>query len=177
MAAACWYVAQTKPQAEPLAVYHLKRQNYATLWLHYATQVRHARRVTVALRGYFPRYLFVQVDETQAIGPISRSPGVTALIQSGQEPIQVPTSIIAELQSRASPDGLVTPLPARLRPPLAPGEDVMITHGPLSGFRATVILDDKTKVRLLVKWLGRQIEATVEPGAITAASPALRSVP
>jgi transcription antitermination factor NusG len=172
-----WFAVHTHPQHEIIAAHHLRRQSYRVVFLHYLAEIRHARRITRVIRPYFARYLFAGLRQDQPLGPICRTIGVASLIKSGQEPLEVPAPVIDELTARASPDGLVAPAPARLRPLLAPGEDVMIAHGPLSGFRATVILDDKTKVRLLVKWLGRQIEATVDPEAVTALSPALRSAP
>jgi transcriptional antiterminator RfaH len=172
-----WLAVHTHPQHEALATYHLRRQTYPVVFLHYFTEIRHARRKTTVLRPYFPRYIFAEINDNLPMAPIATTPGVAAIVKSGQEPLQVPKAVIQELSARADPDGLVAPLPARLRPLLAPGEEVSITSGPLQGFPGVVILDDGNRIRLNIKLLGRQIEATVEPGAVTALSPALRSAP
>lgn len=180
-AAASWYAIHTHPQHEASAAFHLRRQNYRVLFLRYPQEIRHARKIRLAWRPLFPRYLFAQVTGSQAIGPINRTPGVSSIVtaggKTGQEPLQVPSPIIDELRGRADPDGLLAPTPARLRPLLAAGEPVTIANGPFAGFSGSVILDDGTRIRISIKWLGRTIEASIEPDAINAPSPALRSAP
>jgi transcriptional antiterminator RfaH len=177
-APACrWFCVHTHPQAEATAHHHLRRQGYATLWLHYRAEIHHARKVTAILRSYFPRYLFCAIADSQGLGPINRTAGVATIVAAGQEPLQVPSPIIDQLQARADQDGLVAPTLARSRPLLASGQHVQIIAGPLAGFPGIVVLDEGNRIRLDIKLLGRYIEASIEPDAVTAKSPALRSVP
>ena len=175
--AARWFAIHTESQAETLATYHLRRQGYEILYLRYPQEIRHARKTRLAWRPLFPRYLFAQVAGSQPIGPIHRTIGVSSIVSAAQEPLEVPSPIIDELQARADRDGLLAPLPARSRPLLAAGEVVTIANGPFAGFSGSVILDDGTRIRISLRWLGRQIEASIEPDAVTVASPALRRAP
>ena len=177
-APACrWFAIHTQSQAETLATHNLRCQGYGVLYLRYPQEIRHARKVRVAFRPYFPRYVFAQVANDQLVGPIARTIGVSSIVGAAQEPLEVPSPIITELQARADRDGLLAPAPARLRPPLAAGDPITIANGPFAGFSGSVILDDGTRIRISLKWLGRQIEASIEPDAINGPSPALRSAP
>jgi transcription antitermination factor NusG len=175
--AARWFAIHTHPQHEPLAALNLRRQDYRVLWLHYRAEIRHARKIRQVLRSYFPRYLFCAIADSQGLGPINRTAGVAAIVSAGQEALEVPNDIIDQLSARADEDGLLAPLPARSRPLLASGSHVQIVSGPLIGFPGIVVLDEGNRIRLDIKMLGRYIEASIEPDAVTAISPALRRAP
>lgn len=177
-AKACrWYAVLTQARAEPLATHHLRRQGYGVLYLHYPAEIRHARRIKAVTKPYFPRYVFAGAKDDQPVGPIAHSIGVAAIVQAAGEPLEVPREVIGELEARAGPDGLVAPPQALERPVWAPGQEVAIASGPFAGEQATVVVDDGSRIRLILRWLGRKVRATVAPDALVASSPALRSAP
>lgn len=178
-ATACrWYAVMTEARAEPLATHHLRRQGYGVLYLHYPATVRHARRTMATTKPYFPRYVFAEVAPDLPIGPIGRSIGVAGVVQAAGEPLEVPSEVIGELMTRSDPNGLVAPPQPQERPIYAPGREVTIAEGPFAGHAAVIILDDGERIRVALKWLGRDVNVTIEPGALAGAtSPAVRSAP
>ena len=76
-----WYVVQTHINSESKAAANLSRQGFFVYLPRYLKRRSHARKVDVAPRPLFPRYLFVAIDvASQRWRAIQSTLGVSHLI-------------------------------------------------------------------------------------------------
>jgi len=59
-----WYVVQTQVNSETKAALNLRRQGFEIYLPRHLKRRRHARKVEIAAKPLFPRYLFVTIDRT-----------------------------------------------------------------------------------------------------------------
>ena len=167
-----WYAVLTKPQKEGLVSNLLAHQGFETLYLHYWTKVKHARRTRLVQRAYFPRYIFAAVDIGLTVYDINHTIGVSTVIYLGDNPLEIPTSVIEELQARGDSKGMVQFTPREVtehRKRYRRGEMVRIDEGPLVGFIACVELDRGHQVKVWVSMFKSEVEASFEPEALSPA--------
>jgi transcriptional antiterminator RfaH len=102
----------------------------------------------------FPGYLFLEI--TNGWWEARWSPGIAALLMSGDAPAVVPIHVILEIKPREV-SGLVE-LP---KPGLKPGARVRVLQGPLQGRLGLFVgMKPRERVEILLQWLGsqRQVE-------------------
>jgi len=149
-----WYVCQTKPRQESLAVRKLEEQGYEvflpklTLWQKKKDHWCRTEKVM------FPRYAFVScASRKQSIAPIRSTPGVTGLVSFGNTPATLDQHVldairaIADEQSRPPPE---QSLPFKI------GETVSVADGPLKGLSGIVSNVARERVVVLLTLLGRE---------------------
>lgn len=162
-----WYVAQTQPRAEGLAVQHLERQGFRAYLPRYRKRRRHARKVDTVAAPLFPGYLFVSMDIARTRWRAIRSTvGVKTLLCTGDTPLPVPKGVVEDIQARADAQGIV---PVRPPAPFEKGDTVQVTGGPLAdqvGWfeRCT----DDERVVILLNLLGRQLRVPLPLSAVRA---------
>ena len=157
-----WYVAQTKPRAEALALTHLGNQNFSA-FSPMRTRVRRLRGRTIHARtSFFPGYVFVRLDlERQRWRSVNGTIGVTRLVGFGErnhgQPAPLPPGLVERLQELSGADGEL-----RFEEQFSPGDTVRIMGGPFDQLigtlesagdleRVTILLDilsKETRVRL-----------------------------
>ena len=103
-----WYVVQTHPNKENLALFHLNRQGFQ-VWLPRVERVvKHARQVKRVHRPLFPGYLFVNLDpENAAWRVINGTIGVLQIISFGKKPSAVEEAFMWDLKKAENSDGLI----------------------------------------------------------------------
>lgn len=171
-----WFVAMTHARAEAIADHYLRQAGYGTLYLHYAATVKHARREHVALRPYFPRYVFVETGVGQGLYAAAKAQGVSEIVGFAGQVVEVPERVMAELQRRADRTGRLPdddPVVAHLH---RHGSTVRILGGPFEGFLAVVEVDTGRKIRLWLDIFGRTTEARIPSKDVEAASPTLAAL-
>ena len=62
-----WYVINTKPNSELIAVQKLKRHNYNVYCPTYISIVKHARKMRKIIKPLFPGYLFICLDISSTV--------------------------------------------------------------------------------------------------------------
>ncbi len=147
-----WYVAETQPRKEALAVEHLVRQRFDCFLPRYRKTRRHARKIDTVLAPLFPGYIFVRFDRKQVNWlSINGTIGVRRLICGGAGLLSpMPRHVMEQLQRRC-PNGIFEYALIAL----AVGEQVRITTGPFADLIAQVrSLDDRGRVALLLDILG-----------------------
>lgn len=158
-----WFAVLTKPRAESLAREHLARQGFECRLPRTRRLLRRAEGMREVVEPLFPRYLFLRADpETQDLGRVRSTRGVTALVRRGVEPARVPEPVIAAIDARVvAGDGFV-----QLDPPaLARGTAVRVTQGPLEGMEAVFqARTARDRVSLLVRVLGESCAVDVPEG-------------
>src|SRR4051812_18862867 len=121
-----WYVVQTQTNREHLAVEHLSRQGYEVFFPRQRRTVRHARRLTERLSGYFPGYLFVALDTgADRWRSVNGTIGVRGLIMGADRPAAAPVGLVEALRAEADAQGCLTP-----PPDYGPGDRVRLVSGP-----------------------------------------------
>lgn len=163
-----WYVAQTRPRAEGLAVAHLNRQGFPTYLPRYLKRRRHARRVEMVAAPFFARYLFVSVDmETQRWRSIQSTLGVSRLVCNGDQPAVVDNRIIESLHQRENDLGFIQ---LDRRPRFQVGEKVRILDGAFSDSLGLYEgMTDRERVTILLDLLGRKVRVILDADLVAAA--------
>lgn len=80
------------------------------------TVVRRGKGKVEHIEPLFARYLFAELDDRWP--KILRTPHVSGLLMSGEQPAHVPDEVIAELKQREGPNGLI-PVATAKRPTAA----------------------------------------------------------
>lgn len=147
-----WYVAESVPGKEQLAIDNLKQQAFHSLCPRFRTLRRHARRIDTVLAPLFPGYVFVRFDKVaDAWRSINGTRGVKQLICSDRgTPQAMPERTMTELLSRCD-DGIVVPL----RDDVRAGQTVRVVAGPFADrFARIETMDARGRVRVLLDMLG-----------------------
>ncbi len=172
MAELTWYVVETGPRQEGLAVEELKRQGFETLYLHYvAVAGRPHRRIRV-LRPLFPHYVFASLANGQSVPQINRTIGVSAVVAQGDKPLAVPKPVIEELRQRGDAHGLVQLSPEQTeehRIRFYRGEGVRVVEGSFAGFLGIVDVDSGPKVELWVQGFGGRVKVQISSEGLKSA--------
>jgi len=156
-----WYAVQIQPNKEFLANSVLQTIAGVESFLP-TLHVKPINPRARKQRPFFPGYLFVQADlEEVGLSAIQWRPGVVQVLGCDNRPSVIPDHVIAEIRHRVGhvqkedPMGL-----GRLKH----GDRVRITTGPLAGYEGMfdLHLDRRTRVRILVEFLGRLTTTEVD---------------
>jgi len=159
-----WYVVQTKPKKEPLAVENLERQGYTTYCPHIVQPKRRRQRWQQIIEPLFPRYLFVQLAAgLDDFAPIRSTLGVIGLVRFGAQPALIPETAIDTI--RWQEQQLLQE--ADSTPAWQAGDAVEIATGPFAGLKG---IFEKAcgseRVMVLLDMLGRQNRITVDTHSV-----------
>ncbi len=152
-----WYVAETIPRKEALAIEHLRRQEFHGFCPRLRKSRRHARKCEQVLVPLFPSYVFVRVDVArQPWRSINGTLGIRRLVGAdGAPPQPMPDAAMSAILARCE-DGVVT----RLLDDPHVGQKVRVVDGPFRDSVAAIeTLDDRGRVAVLLEILGRPTRA------------------
>jgi transcriptional antiterminator RfaH len=162
-----WYVVQTHVNCEAKAAINLERQGFGVYLPRYLTRRSHARKVDMVARPLFPRYLFVAIDlPAQRWRSIGSTIGVSHLVSSGDIPASVSHDVVGALKGREDDSGYIT---LDRRVVFSPGDKVRVRAGALVDSLATVEINDRDRVAILLDFLGRKVRVFVGGDLIAAA--------
>lgn len=152
MNGARWYVVQTQPQKERLANFHLENQDFRTFLPLQSRPAGRSPRSRMALRPFFPNYLFVSLDlKRQRWRSVNGTIGVTRLVCFGRDgtalPSALPEGFVEHLREASTPGGEI-----RFSEEFQTGDHVRIVGGPFNALcgvleaakgaeRAIILLD------------------------------------
>lgn len=133
-----WWVVQTKPQGEALAIEHLHEQNFTTYCPMYQKETLRGRQVKVTTIPLFARYVFVLADQAaqQTVHMIRSTHGVSQLIKVGEQPTLVKASIIDAIKA------LETEHLNQVKPHFTSNDKVVISQGIYQGLEAIYQMDE-----------------------------------
>lgn len=164
-----WYLAQTKPRQEDLALLHLEKQAYIvclpkipTVRLK-RTKSRHPSGEDVLFPGYI---FFAPQNDQHSIAPVRSTVGVSRLIRFGLEPARLANRVLEEIlnfvyQRQQSPGGLLAHLQK-----IQPGKGVIVTDGPFAGLSGLVSSVATQRVTVLLEILGRMQRLSFDIGQL-----------
>lgn len=163
-----WYVAQTEPKKERLAVVGLERQSFLSLCPCYHKIRRHARRIETVLAPLFPGYVFVNFDlDKDSWRSINGTLGVRRLISFDPvTPLPMPDEAMIPLLNPRG-DSLGNAVGG-----VQVGGTVRMISGPFAEQLATVeTLDDKGRIRLLFDILGSAVRLRLRVDGVVPVTP------
>ena len=164
-----WCVAHTQPSKELVAQQHLLDQGFEVYMPRFKKTARHARKVEEKLVPLFPRYIFVGMDLSSARWrSVNGTLGISHLLMSNDlNPAKVSTRIIEDLRAQEIGDGIV---PVASLVNFVKGEKVRILDGAFTDQTAIFeSMDDKSRVQLLLTFMGREMKMTLPIYAVEAA--------
>ena len=163
-----WYVVQTKPRNESVAVENLERQGY-TAYCPWITQRKRIRqRWKAVIEPLFPRYLFVRLREgVDDFAPIRSTIGVISLVRFAGQPATVPDQVIVHIQQQE----LTLASPEAQKPDWQPGTRLEVLDGPFAGLHGIFQkLQGEERVILLLELLGKQSRVAISTHQVSPAS-------
>jgi transcriptional antiterminator RfaH len=140
-----WHLVHTKPRQEAIALTHLSRQGYECYLPMFKVERVRQRKCVLVSEAMFPRYLFVRTSTSsteQSLSPIRSTVGVTQLVRFGGQPARVDSQIIDHIRYRETSQ--------TSKPAFAPGEQVVVTHGPFAGLEALYQTKEAEKRSLIL---------------------------
>ena len=153
-----WYAVQTQAGKEQLAVSHLERQGFDTLFPQLWRSVRRSRKSVNVLKPMFPGYVFVKVD-TQRMRwrAIDSTVGVSKLVRFGEKPAALPENLIQNLTKCIGEDGAIA-----FDHDLREGDPIRVMSGAFSDWLGRGIeMTDAGRVKVLFGMMTRQVEVTL----------------
>lgn len=158
-----WFLAQLKPNCQAIAKKNLERQGFRSFTPMALETRRTGSRFATQTRPLFPGYVFVSLDATTGCWrAINSTFGVTKVVSFGGRPAAVPRGLVEQIALRCDGDGLLLPMDE-----LAPGDRVLVTHGPFSGVMADVERTDADRrVWIVLDLMGQQSRVQVDRDAL-----------
>ena len=154
-----WWVVQTKPQGEALAIEHLHEQKLTAYCPMYQKETLRGRQVKVTTTPLFARYVFILADQAaqQAVHTIRSTRGVSQLLKCGEQPTLVKASIIEEIKA------LETEHLNQTEHYFKSNDEVLITSGLYQGLEAIYQMDKGLeRAVVLLNLLQRDTQLTLD---------------
>lgn len=149
-----WYCAAAEPRRETAARDALEAAGFAAFLPMVAVTVRHARKVRIEQRAFFPGYLFVALDMSNPGWRLAaHTPRVRRLFgQTPERPTPLPVGLIEHMLVV----GFDRPIVEDITPVLIKyGAKVRIADGPFASFDGVCQWDDGTRCMVLASIFGR----------------------
>jgi len=161
---AAWFCIRSQPKHEHIAAAHLRMLEGVTV---FCPQVRFKRPTRQGVRwvteAMFPGYLFARFELAEMHRQVRYALGVIGIVQFGGRYPTVDEEALVQLRDRIGVAEV-----KELNYELSKGDQVKIVEGAFMGIEAMVtqILSAKERVKVLVDFLGRRMEADVEHGSV-----------
>ncbi|SEO80677.1 transcription/translation regulatory transformer protein RfaH [Aquisalimonas asiatica] len=128
-----WYAVQCKAKEDARAEEHLNNQGFHVFRPMLRQRRRRGGRMVTVTESLFPRYLFIELDDsTENWAPIRSTRGVLGLVRFGAYPAPVPSCVIETLTGQLDPETGCIDLTQTTD--YKPDEPVHITQGPFAGY-------------------------------------------
>lgn len=167
-----WYVVQTKPNHESLALSQLRNQKFSVFFPVYTVKTKHNRTgvVTVKQLPLFPSYMFVQfdVDRNKRWQTINGTRGVLGLIGCTDEYLTpVPEGCVEDIIARADKRGVVVLKDCvETITEFTPGMSLGIRGENYKGLVATYCSNTEKRVSVLLTLLNRKMRVILPIDAV-----------
>jgi transcriptional antiterminator RfaH len=159
-----WYCVRSQPKHEHIAAAHVRTLDRVTVFCPRIRFKRATRRGIVwAVDAMFPGYLFARFDLSEMHRLVRYSCGVSAIVRFGERYPIIDEGVIAELQKQTGATG-VKEWDCVVRE----GDSVKVGEGVFTGLEAVVtqVLSAQERVKILLEFLGRQVEAIVDTSSL-----------
>jgi transcriptional antiterminator RfaH len=157
---AAWYCLRSQPRHEHIAAAHLRLLEEITVFCPRIRFKRPTRQGIVwVTEAMFPGYLFARFELAEMHRQVSYTIGVSGIVRFADRYPTIEEGALARLRDHTGAAEIKV-----LNYELSQGDQVKIVNGIFAGMDALVtqVLPAKERVRVLMDFLGRQIEADVE---------------
>ncbi len=146
----CWFVLQTKPNAESEVTAKLKQAGVEVFYPRLKTLVRGKKRQVERLKSLFPLYVFVHIelDNQNIYHMLKYTRGVNRLLGVGGKPLPIPDELVAVIKERVNDEDVVEQALV-----LKKGDNVRLLSGPLQDLVGILEkpVSDSGRVRVLLE--------------------------
>lgn len=162
-----WYCVRARPKSEHIAARNL--QHYANLDEVFCPRIRYekpTRRGKVwFVEALFPGYFFARFDLATDLRTVNAAPGISGVLHFADEYPRLHDRLVADLKAEFPAEDAAI---REIRPEIAPGDEVVITEGPMKGLQTIVtrLNSSADRVAVLLEWLGQEREAEVSMSAV-----------
>ena len=159
-----WYCLQAKHKHEHIAAAHLRGLNGVRV---FCPRIRFRRRthtrVAWVTEALFPGYLFAHFDMVRMQRAVGYAQGVRCIVRFANRYPTIDDPIVDQLRKQVGEDEirLVDYEPTQ-------GDTVKVAEGAFAGLDAIVtqIVPARARVRVLLEFLGRKVEAELERSSV-----------
>ncbi|WP_353227990.1 transcription termination/antitermination NusG family protein [Novosphingobium sp.] len=154
-----WFVVETLPGREAIAVQNLKLQNFVTFWPQFEKVRQAGRQAKMVMASLFPNYIFVQLDMGAGrLRSINGTFGVKRLLSNfGGRPSPIAQPIMAHLFARCERGGMTHQLASYEQ-----GQLARVVAGPLADKIVLIErLDPIGRVCVLMELLGTTVTVSL----------------
>jgi transcriptional antiterminator RfaH len=155
-----WYCVRSQYKHEHIAGAHLRMLDGVTVFCPQIRFKRATRRGIVwVTEGMFPGYLFAHFGLAEMHRQVRYAHGVIGIVRFGDRYATIEDGALAPLRDHTGFAEVI-----ELNYELAQGDRVEITEGAFFGLEAVItqVLPAKRRVKVLMEFLGRNVEAEVE---------------
>jgi transcriptional antiterminator RfaH len=159
-----WYCLRAQPKHEHIAAAHLRLLKEVTV---FCPRIRFKRATRQGLawvtEAMFPGYLFARFELGEMHRQVGYAHGVTSIVRFGDRYPTIDEGALVQLQDHTG-GAEVKEVDYRL----SQGDEVKIAEGAFAGLEAVVtqVLSAKQRVKVLMDFLGRKMEAEVEHSSV-----------
>ena len=159
-----WLVVYTSPRCEKKVHDECFKRNIHSYCPMTLSRRRWSDRTKIISVPLFRSYLFVRITSEER-GAVLRVPGILRFVYHDRVPAVVRDSEIEVIRQFLREHQEVTARPAGSGkgPSLAPGTPVVVTAGLMMGGSGTVIGVRNREVKVLIRSLGQELVATLDP--------------
>lgn len=159
-----WYLLQTKPRAENIALENLSNQGYKCYLPMLTAEILLKNKIERQKVPLFPRYLFIDLEldfSSKCWAPIRSTKGVTQLVRFGVEPAKVDAGLINLIRARELQDGSYT------KPLFKSGDRLKVQCGPFAGFDSIYQgMDPEMRIIVLLEFMNKNLEIRLQPDQV-----------
>ena len=159
-----WYCLRAKPKREHLAAAHLRALAGVTVFCPRIRFKRQTRQGPVwVTEAMFPTYLFARFERSTMQHQVAYTQDVRGIVRFADEYPTIEEEVLAQLREHVGVEEL-----KELAYAPSEGDNVTIAAGAFAGLEAVItqVLPAKERVKVLMEFLGRKIEAEVERSRI-----------
>jgi transcriptional antiterminator RfaH len=159
-----WYCLRAQPKHEHIAAAHLRLLTGVTV---FCPRIRFKRATRQGLawvtEAMFPGYLFARFELAEMHRQVGYAHGVTGIVRFGGRYPTINEWALVQLQDHTGRAEV-----KEVDYGLSQGDDVKIAEGAFAGLEAVVtqVLPAKQRVKVLMDFLGRKMEAEVESSSV-----------
>jgi transcriptional antiterminator RfaH len=159
-----WYCLRSQAKHEHIAAAHLRKLEGVAVFCPRIRLKKMTRRCLVwVTEAMFPGYLFAHFDLAEMHRRVRYARGVAGIVRFGDLYPTIDDAVLAQLRDRVGGADV-----KELSYKLSQGDKVRIAEGAFAGLEVCVTraLPAKERVKVLMDFLGRKIEAEIEHSRI-----------
>jgi transcriptional antiterminator RfaH len=159
-----WYCLRSQPKHEHIAAAHLRLLAGVTVFCPRIRFKRATRKGLVSVtEAMFPGYLFAQFELAEMHRQVRYAHGVSGIVRFADRYPTIEERALTQLRGHTGAAEI-----KELEYDLSEGDQVQIVGGAFVGLEAVVtqVLSPKERVKILMEFLGRKMEAEVECSSV-----------